>query len=470
MLCKSCGHELDDNAIFCTNCGAKLNAPDNTPAPEDNTQPAEPAPIAEENNEQPVIPTETEPKTETKTEPESNDENAVTESVEPIQEAAPILPIAEEAAETTPAAAEQFKPEAPVFSQPVNEQTVGIFSDPVQPQPTNDAPFVPFSEPAPNGEPADVFAPEAAETAPTAEKTKTKVGAGRLTFAAIMTIVTIFFLIVLNIALCVKFGASGTVLSKRIKKLDINTILSAEYEDEEIATDIYRTLGIRSITDGNANESSFKSYLMRSNALDFISGNVKNYADYIFEGKGSDPSIDSEVIAKEFFGDKDNNKIANQEFGYSLTSKDLNNIKKNLEKNDVDDALSIKHWSDEAEFNLKNCRHIFSFVTIGILFGIVLVMLICIILIVDRRGRHVMGFYGNVFSISGLITFIAGLAIVVVLPAVYTFHGNVILYISANLLFGFGLAALCAGFIEILLGCLFHFIKRRLKKKAAKAE
>lgn len=81
-----------------------------------------------------------------------------------------------------------------------------------------------------------------------------------------------------------------------------------------------------------------------------------------------------------------------------------------------------------------------------------------------------MGFYEKIFSISGLITFIAGLAVIIGLPVAYTFSGNVVLYISANLLFNLGIAALCAGFVEILLGCIFRFVKKCIKKKAAKAE
>lgn len=492
MKCKFCGYELYDDAVFCTNCGAKQPEETETTSPDEDISAAAPDTSADDstlsffdNDKQDETPDEitpaadeaaieippTEELTLPTPDPVPVPEPVPVEEPDPIPEPAYVPPVSE-----------------PAYVPPVNEPAyVPPVSEPAYAPPVSEPAYVPpVSEPAyvpPVSEPAYVppvnepaYVPPVSENAAitaddNAKKVK-KVGAGKLILAAIITILTICFLLIGNMLLCVKFGVTGDILSNRIKKLELNTILSHEYENAEISTDIYRTLGIRSITEGGASESSFKSYLIQSDALDFIAENVKNYADYILEGKGDDPTIDSDYIAKNFFGSRHNNKIAQQEFDYSFNSTDLNNIAKNLRKNDVDEALSISEWNEEAGFNLKNCRHVNSYVSIAIVFGIVLVLIICIILIVDKKGRHAAGFLGNIFSIAGVLTFIIGFAITAALPIVYTFSGNVAFYAASNLLSTFGIAALCTGFVEMLGGCIFHFIKKALKKKekAAKAE
>lgn len=455
MKCKFCGYELYDDAAFCTNCGAKQPEETDIPSPDEEISAAAPDTSADDstlsffdNDKQ-----------------DETSEEIITAADEPVIEVPPTenltlpTPEADPVPEAVPVAEPEPLPE-PVYTPPVSE-------------PVNEPAYVPpVSEPAYVPPVPPVTENAAAVAADGNAKKAKKVGAGKLILAAIITILTICFLLIGNMLLCIKFGVTGDILSKRIKKLDLNTILSSEYEDAEISTDIYRTLGIRSITEGNASETSFKAYLTQSDALDFIADNVKNYADYILEGKGDDPTIDSDYIAENFFGSKHNNKIAQQEFDYSFNSKDLSNIAKNLRRNDVDEALSIDEWNDEAGFNLKNCRHIFSYVSIAIIFGIVLVLIICIILIVDRKGRHAAGFLGNIFSIAGLLTLVIGFAITAALPIIYTFSGNIVLYAAANLLSTFGIVALCTGFVEMLGGCIFHCIKKALKKKekAAKAE
>lgn len=443
MKCKSCGHELYDDAVFCTNCGAKQPEETETTSPDEDISAAAPDTSADDstlsffdNGKQDETPDE-----------------ITSASDEPTIEVPPTEDLALPTPDPVPVPVEEPDPiPEPAYVPPVSE--------PAYVPPVSEPAYVPpVSE-------------NAAVTADGNAKKVKKVGAGKLILAAIITILTICFLLIGNMLLCVKFGVTGDILSNRIKKLELNTILSHEYEDAEISTDIYRTLGIRSITEGGASESSFKSYLIKSDALDFIAENVKNYADYILEGKGDDPTIDSNYIAKNFFGSRHNNKIAQQEFDYSFNSTDLSNIAKNLRKNDVDEALSIDEWNDEAGFNLKNCRHVNSYVSIAIVFGIVLVLFICIILIVDKKGRHAAGFLGNIFSIAGVLTFIIGFTITAALPIVYTFSGNVVFYAASNLLSTFGIVALCTGFVEMLGGCIFHFVKKALKKKekAAKAE
>ena len=368
---------------------------------------------------------------------------------------------------------------------PVQEPVQNGFSSPA-PEPQPAPQFAPygqngyaqnndprFAEPAgpqyPNGgipAPAPVPAP-AYEEAPAK---RTKVGAGRVFGASIVTFFAIIFLLTLSMAVCVKFGASGNVLRGRIEKLNKNTVLSAEYEDDELSNNLYKTLGIRKATHGNADKNDFKEYLSKSNMLEYMGENVKNYADYILEGKGSDPSVTSEDIKIDFF--KENNNVAQEVFDYKFDKDELNSIQKAMEKNDVDDSLSVKKWNKKAGFDLKNISYALSYVTIGILAALVLVFLIWIAIIVDRKGRYVAGFFESIFFITGLIMFIVGLGTIAGSAIVYAVTSELIFYLIPNVLLWFGILAMGVGFTELILSGIFKIIKKniRRKEKALKAQ
>ncbi len=315
-------------------------------------------------------------------------------------------------------------------------------------------------------QPQPQFQPQPAAPAPMPpQKQKAKVGGGRITGATIVSVFATIFLLFVSIALCIRFGASGEILEKRINKLDENTIFSAKYQGEEISKDMYNSLGFRSLTEGYADEASFKKYIVRTNILEFIGSHVKDYADYIIEGKGDDPSVTASVIKDEFFADDDNNDVADEEFGYPLGKNNLKELKSRLNDNDIDTTLSVKEWNKKAGFDLKNLNYALSFVTIGIVGAVVLVLLIWIAVIVDKRGKHLMGFYGNIFFISGLILFLIGAAILAGAAVVFTITGNVVFYIIANVLLPFGLAALGSGVVWMLLGFIFKKVRKSIKRK-----
>ena len=305
--------------------------------------------------------------------------------------------------------------------------------------------------------------PEISEPEP--EKAEVKIGAGRIIGGSIIAFFTVIFLFALSIIFSLKFGASGKTLRKNVEKLDGNSLFSAEFEDEEISGDIYKTLGMRGISDGKADKDSFKKYLVESDILDFAGERIENYAKYIMEGKGDDPSVTADEITEEFFGSKENNKIAKEIMGFKFRSGDLKKINERLEKNDVDTNLSVDEWSDNVGFNVKNCSYIFSWITIGILGALVLLLLIWIAVIVDRRGRHVAGFYGRIFGISGGLMFLIGAGILAASPIIFAITNNVIFYAVFHVLLTFGIFAISIGAGELILSFIFNKIRKGLKGK-----
>lgn len=295
-----------------------------------------------------------------------------------------------------------------------------------------------------------------------------KVGKGRIFGASVVAFFAVIFLLLLSIIVCVKLGASGSTLNSRIQKLNLNTVLNAEFDGSDVCENIYDTVGFGSATHGNANISDFKEYLKQSDFLEYVGENVENYADFILAGDGKDPSITSEDITYDFFGE--NNDAADEVFGYTLVKKDLKTIQKNLEGEELDESLSVNEWENEIGIGLGSVNYLVSYITIGILAALVLVLLIWIVIIVDKKGRHIMGFFGNTLFISGLVVFICGVAVTVGSMIAFSLTSNVVFYLVSNILLDFGILALIIGFSELLIGFIFKKIGKRLKRKNKLAE
>ena len=355
-------------------------------------------------------------------------------------------------------------PVPPVYPQNDNAQTSPL--PPLYPQ-NNGQQF------APNGAPQQPYFAEQEQPVPeqpAVSEKPVKVGAGRIFGAALVTIFTVVFMLSLSLLCAIKFGASGKTLRKSIENLDSKTVLGAEFDDDDLSSDIYKTLGIRSITNGNADKASFKKYLEKSDMLEFVGGKVENYADYIMEGKGDDPSVTADDITDEFFGSKDNNRVANEELGSKFTSSQLNKINKKLVKNDVDKKLSVKEWNDKSGFDLKNVSYGLSYITLGIIAALVVVFLIWIAVIVDRRGKHLTGFYYYIFGISGVIMLIIGVAILAVSPILYAITSNVVFYLIFHVLLKLGVISACIGVGELFFAFIFRAIRKGVKRKERTAK
>ena len=298
-------------------------------------------------------------------------------------------------------------------------------------------------------------------------KARKKVGGGRIFGASLVTIFAVAFMLLFSFMLSLKLGLNGSVIKKRFSKLDADTTLTAQFDGKELSKTLYDSLGFRTATKGNADEAGFKRYLLDTDFLDYTGGVAESYLDFIIDGEGSDPSIDSEDFVNDFI--RANKGAAVREFDYELTDADYELLQKNLDKDDFSDSLSIRKWNRQVGFEVDKLSYLFSYITIGIIGGIVLLLLIWISAIVDKRAKHVTGFFASIFNITGIIVLLAGLAIIVGSAVAFTFTHNVGFYLSENLLLPLAVILLIVGAAELLLGFVFRKSNRIIKKKAKKA-
>lgn len=303
---------------------------------------------------------------------------------------------------------------------------------------------------------------------PEAPAAPVKVGAGRIFGASVVAFFAIIFMLSMSILACLKLGASGSALNSRVKKLNLNTVLNAEFDGKDVSENLYDTIGFSKVTHGNADLTDFKDYIKKSDILEYAGKNIENYANYILAGKGKDPSLTAEDITYDFFGE--NNDAADEVFDYEFGRKDLNQIQSNLEKENFDENLSVKKWEKNIGIDPQNASYLVSYITIGILFALVLVLFIWIVIIVDKKGRHIMGFLGNILFIPGLVVFVCGLGVTVGSMIAFSLTSNVVFYLAYNILLDFGILALIIGFSELVLGFIFKKIGKKIKRKKKLAE
>ncbi len=501
MFCNSCGRKIDDDSLFCSECGAKIQRiainsissdkgrislakPSDNQA--DGKNPANESPdisgslYTAEDNQQTESAPENSPFSEPVQESEPEQFFGSTEPIshinpEPAQESVEQIQKTideysnEEHKESLPRMVLKKNDEEPDGN--IEEDYSGQYDD------NQNTQYIPVYEddnydddyrepfPPPYDAPPENF-PEYAQTPPYPQPTPVlqgyrpvKVGALRLFGAGVVTFFTIIFLTVLSLLFCTKLGFSGTVVEKGIKSLDMEKVLEAQYDrNRDVNEYLYEQTDFHNITNKRADENDFRNFVLNLNVTDYIGENASVYADYILNG-GKKPALTSEEIAENLFNRS----------GYNnLTRKDFSSMIYNISDGQADTLLSPDEWKRETGFDFGIMSYIFSFVTLGILLAIVLVLMIWTAVIVDKRGRYLTGFYKSVFMTSGTVCLLIGIVSAIVPPVAYSQTSHIVFYLGSKLLTEFNLFILITGGFELVAGIIFGLIKKLIVRHERK--
>ena len=513
MKCLSCGYELDDDAVYCSQCGKKIELPAETFAEEVKSAADSAADaisdIKEEAVETVSAPVGAVEKTVEKAEEkaaevkdtfsekplsdtvfaDTNDTvAAIDEALEALSSQAEVLneTVAEEIEDKSDSLTDDIKNIAEESADKIEEKIdEATAPEPevseIKPlkkreKPLNEAPAPAAEAAAPLYAQNEIggSAPQQPYTqqqyapyneqysAPAQEEPEApaNVGALRISFAGFIAIVSIIFLTIVSLLFCVRIGCSGKVLENRTKNMNINTVLDADLGKRSLSDAIYNEVGFSDASQGEVSKADFRAYLAKTDLLAYTGGFVRDYADYFIEGEIGDPSVTANDMA-DFFVKNDD--VAKECFDRELKTADYNRIRTRLEIKDTADNFSIEKWGRKAHFDLANLSFVFSYVTLGIILGLVIVLLVWIAVIVDGRGKHIIGMYGSIFSCSGGIVFVVGLAAAAGTSIAHIATGWFIFYLCASLLLPFGAMALGIGAVELVLGFIFKRIRRGIK-------
>lgn len=435
MNCIHCGASVSDDAKFCTNCGKILGAEESS------------APIIPDANESGTASSAvslTKPE-EIISEEETAAEALHNDTAIPSDEKPSEISDSETEKEPAPFIDTQQNITAPEEITPAAEENT------IDNNSYAEIPETEYSH---------------SEILPVEEAPK-KLSAGRAIGAAVIAFFAIIFLIIVNLLFSARIGLSSDVIRKSAESLSAETILDSQLNDKEtVAEYIFNNMHGSFITKSNAEVKDVRSFIIKTDIIDFIAGKLESYSAYLINGTESDdPSLTAEELA-DFF--RDNDKLITEEFGYQMKEKDYADVEKELEDAGLSKALSIEKWSDEADFNFKNTRFIFSYITIGIIFAIALVLCIWSAIVLDRHTRTIMGYIGNIAFISGLVIFIPTAAFLIAASAAALWTGSVAIYAAAKLLLPFAAIGACTGLFEIIVGIIFKKIRKYIKKKELK--
>ena len=447
MKCKICGAAYDDdNLYFCIGCGAMLKNPVTGGIVRENRVDDFPEYASE------AVETDV-----------SEDISVLPEPV--VDETAETLPEPEMTAEPVPEIEEEILP-PPVHS---DKKEVVFSSDEVENKPVRE----PINE-APKNEPFIEKERENAAVNSTAAPVKSdeqpvsplaapaKTGFGRLLGASIVSFIAAALLIAVSLFFSLKLGFTGTNLHNIADGLDKWAVINARFNDMTLAENLYYETDFDKATHSFADKTEFTLYLAGTDFTGFCADKLEAYADYIIDGVGEEPTLtENEII--DFF--KANHDRGTEIFGYEMQTADYNAIRSSLAAHETAEKFSVSKIGWELKFRLESIGYILSYVTIGILAALSIVLMIWVAVIVNRSGRHILGFLGNIFAWSGLAVLLAAVAASAGAALGYAVTGDFLCYLSSTLLLPTALYAACIGAILLISGLVIKKVKSSIKVK-----
>lgn len=478
MKCKNCGavHE-DENLYFCIGCGAMLKNPatgkivkenreddipqaevkevTDAPAPMEIPEelPTEPEKSAEEVSEVDKLIQFVEEKKEainSKEKPKENPKEIPAEKTpEKATEKAPEIP-------EKPAQAE--KPVSPISLEkepPKEAKTEKLFIE----KEREAAVVPPVENPPPVEENA---AAEAAVQKPA------KVGFGKYFGGFFVALLAGIVLTAVCLITGLKLGLTGTNLRNIASDLNKWAVIDAELNGMSLSDNLYYETDFDKATQGNASKTEFALFLADTDFTGFCADRLEQYADYIIDGKGDMPTLKSNDVV-EFF--RENHSRGVEIFGYDMQTADYNAIRGSLDAHETEEKFSVDKIGWEMNFRLENIGKILSYVTIGILGAVFVLLMVWVAVILKNSKRAIRGYMGNIFTTSGLVVIAAAVAASAGAAIAYAVTGDFLCYLSSTLLLPS--AAFCGGIgiVVLIVGLIIKKVNSsiRVKEKIQKS-
>lgn len=467
MKCKNCGavHE-DENLYFCIGCGAMLRNPATGKIVKENREDDVPQEEVKELAEIPApmetaeTPASMETAKEILPEPEKPAEEVseVDKLLRLVEEKKEAVISLEKANEKTEKKTEEKAPELPKEDIPASEEKKPAAEEKAEKlfiEKEREAAFVP--PPAENIPPAE----ENAAVEP-AEQKPAKVGVGKYFGGFFVALLAGIVLTAFCLIFSLKLGFTGTNLHNIAKNLNVWSVINAEFNDMSLADNLYYETDFDRATQGNADKTEFTLFLAGTDFTGFCADKLEQYADYIIDGSGDMPTVTNNDIVEFLRANHDSGVGI---FGYEMQTADYNAIRSSLDAHKTAEKFSVDKIGWEMKFRLENIGKILSYVTIGILAGVFVLLMIWIAVILKNSKKAIRGYMGNIFTFSGLVVLAAAIAVSAGAALVYAVTGDFLCYLSSTLLLPSAAFSGCFGAFILIVGLIIKKVNSSIKIK-----